>query len=184
MGRDKARIELDGVPLATRLARLLALLFEEVLIVGGDPPPEAPARRVADPPGPVCALRGLAGALEAARSERVLVLATDLPLVTPELLLALCAWPEAEAVVPRGREGPQPLCALYRREPAARAARARLEVGRLAVQGLLDDLEVAWLEPVDLAPLDPEGRALVNLNSPEDLARLVGPGAPPSGAAP
>jgi molybdopterin-guanine dinucleotide biosynthesis protein A len=171
MGRDKARIALAGAPFATRLATLLSSLVEDVVLVGGDPPDDAPGRRVADPEGPASALRGLVGALGAARSERVIVLATDLPLMTPELLLALVAFPEADAVVPCPREGPQPLCALYRREPAWKAAKARLEAGKLAVRGVLEDLEVHRLDAADLEVLDPEGRALWNVNTADDLER-------------
>jgi len=175
MGRDKAHVELDGVPVATRLSHLLADLFEDVLIVGGDPPASARGRRVADPEGPQCALRGIAGALAAAECERVLVLATDLPLMTPDLLLALVAWPEADAVVPRGADGRHPLCALYRREPVLRAANERLADGRLQLRGLLDAVDSAYLEAADLAHVDPDGAALTNVNTPEDLARVSRP---------
>ncbi len=171
MGSDKAQRRLGGVALATRIAALLADLFEDVLLVGGDPPAEAPGRRVPDPEGPACGLRGLVAALSHARAERVLVLATDLPLVTPELLLGLVAWPEADAVVPRPREGSQPLCALYRREAVLPVARARLATGALELRGLLGALATSWLEPADLAPLDPRGIALRNLNTPADLER-------------
>jgi molybdopterin-guanine dinucleotide biosynthesis protein A len=171
MGSDKAHLPVGGVACATRIARLLAGLFEEVLLVGGDPPRDAPGRRVPDAPGPRCALRGAVAALEAARGERVLLVATDLPLLTPDLVLALVAWPEADAVVPRSADGPHPLCALYRREPALAAARPRLAAGRLKLQDWLDGLDTAWLEPADLARVDPEGTALTNVNTPEELAR-------------
>ena len=171
MGRDKAHVELDGVPAATRLSQLLGDLFEDVLIVGGDPPASARGRRVADAEGPQCALRGIASALAAAEAERVLVLATDLPLVTPDLLLALVAWPEADAVVPRAADGRHPLCALYRREPVLRVANERLAAGRLQLRGLLDAVDSAYLEAADLACVDPDGAALTNVNTPEDLER-------------
>ena len=125
MGRDKASLTVGGVAAATRIARVLAELFEDVLLVGGDPPSSAPGRRVPDPPGPACPLRGIVAALAAASAERVLVVATDLPLVTPALLLAMVAWPRAEVVVPRPGGVAQPLCALYEREVARRAALAR-----------------------------------------------------------
>ena len=38
MGRDKARVTIDGVAAATRIARILGALFEDVMLVGGDPP--------------------------------------------------------------------------------------------------------------------------------------------------
>jgi molybdopterin-guanine dinucleotide biosynthesis protein A len=173
MGADKALLSVAGVAAATHLARLLAQLFAEVLLVGGTPPAEAPGRRVPDVPGPPCALRGLVSALAAAREPRVLVLATDLMAVTPDLLLGLVAFPEADAVVPRAGGFAQPLCALYRREPALSAARACLAEGRLALAALFDRFEPRWLEGEDLAALDPEGGALANVNTPEDYARLA-----------
>jgi len=177
MGRDKARVELDGVPAATRISQLLAELFEDVLIVGGNPPASARGRRVADVEGPQCALRGVASALAAAERERVLVLATDLPFVTPDLLLALVAWPEADAVVPRSAGGRHPLCALYRREPVLRVANERLAGGQLQLQGLLDAVDSVHLDAADLAQVDPGGAALTNINTPEDLARARSAGA-------
>ena len=173
MGRDKAHLAVGGVPGATRAARLLATLFEEVLLVGGSPPEDAPGRRVSDGDGPACALRGLVAALAAASAPRVLVVATDLPLLTPDLLLALVAWPEADAVVPQTSHGPQPLCALYARDAVLPAARARLASGELALHGLLAAVATSQLGPADLARLDPPGSALFNLNTPEDLAGLL-----------
>ena len=171
MGRDKAGLELEGTPAAVRLARLVDALFGEVLLVGGAPAPGAPGRAVADPPGEPCSLRGLVGALGAARAPRVLVLATDLPLATPDLLLALVAFPEADVVAPRTAAGLEPLCALYRREAALPVARARLARGALSLQGLLGELSLATLADADLAAVDPDGSALLNVNTPEDLAR-------------
>jgi molybdopterin-guanine dinucleotide biosynthesis protein A len=126
---------------------------------------------VSDPPGPRCALRGLVGALVAARGERVLVLATDLPLLTPDLVLGLIAQPPADAVVPRNGDGSHPLCAVYRREPALAAARAHLAQERLALRPLLDALETRFVEGRDLRALDPDGTALLNVNDESDLAR-------------
>ena len=172
MGRDKAHLAVGGVAGATRAARLLGSLFEEVLLVGGSPPADAPGRRVPDGDGPACALRGLVAALAAAAAPRVLVVATDLPLLPPDLLLALVAWPEADAVVPRTSRGPQPLCALYARDAVLSVARARLVAGELALHRLLAGVRTAYLEPADLARLDPQGTALFNLNTPDDLAAL------------
>jgi molybdopterin-guanine dinucleotide biosynthesis protein A len=173
MGRDKAQLPVGEEPAGTRLAKLLAGLFDEVLLVGGAPPAGAPGRRVADLAGPRCALLGVASALAAAREERVLVLATDLMAMTPDLLLGLVAAPEADAVVPRAGGFAQPLCALYRRDPALAAARACLARERLALGALLDRLHVRWLDGEDLAALDPGGGALVNVNTPDDYARVA-----------
>ena len=173
MGSDKAALAIGGVASATRVARCLALLCEDVVLVGGDPPADAPGRRAPDGDGPRSALRGLVAALEATRAERVLVVATDLPFVTPDLLLALIAWPEADAVVPRTADGIHPLCAVYRRERTLAAARTNLAAERLALSALLGALATSYLEGDDLRAVDPDGMALLNLNTPEDLARAT-----------
>jgi molybdopterin-guanine dinucleotide biosynthesis protein A len=100
----------------------------------------------------------------------VLVVATDLPLLSPDLLLALVAMPEADAVVPRTPDGAHPLCALYARDAVLPVARANLASGRLALSAVLDAVHTAWLEGRELILVDPDGSALLNANRPEDLA--------------
>jgi len=173
MGRDKANLEYGSEPAAAQTARLLSRLFQEVWIVGGDPPAGAPGRRVADVDGPQCALRGLVSALMAASGDRVLVIATDLPFITADLLLALVAWPEADAVVPRADGRLHPLCAIYRRVPVLAASRSRLAGGQLALGGLLAALDVHTMEESDVRAVDPDGVALTNVNTPEELARAL-----------
>jgi molybdopterin-guanine dinucleotide biosynthesis protein A len=173
MGSDKAHLPVAGEAAGTRLAKRLAATFADVLLVGGDPPADAPGRRVPDLDGPRSAMRGIASSLAAAREERVLVLATDLMAMTPDVLLGLTAYPEAEAVVPRAAGFAQPLCALYRRAPALVAARDCLAREKLALMALLDRLAVRWLEGDDLAALDPDGAAFANVNTPGDYARVA-----------
>jgi molybdopterin-guanine dinucleotide biosynthesis protein A len=172
MGEDKGRRLFAGVAAATRASRLLATLCEDVLLVGGDPPADAVGRRIADGEGPGCALRGLFAALAGARAERVLVVASDLPLLAPELLLGLVAWPDADVVLPRRAGRVEPLCALWRRERALARGRAQLAAGRLALHELVAALDARFVEGDDLRAFDPEGRALANANTPEEWARL------------
>jgi len=172
MGRDKAHLPVAGVAAATRIGRLLAGLFDDVILVGGDAPADAPGRRVSDVDGPVCALRGLVSALDAARTPRLLVVATDLPLLSVDLLLALVAFPEADAVVPRSTDGVHPLCALYARDTVLPTARAHLRAGRLKLRDLLDAIDTIDIAPADLRLLDSASRALTNVNTPADLTTL------------
>jgi len=175
MGRDKAHLDWQGESWSTRAARRLADLFEETLLVGGSPASEAEGRRVSDPPGPSCALRGVVGALEAATAERVVVVATDLPLLSEELLLALTAWPERDVVVPCDEEGDHPLCAIYRRDACLPVARAHLEAGRLSLRELLDALDTDRVSLTRLGLGDLGSAPLTNINTPEDLASLEAP---------
>ena len=172
MGSDKAQRPFGGVAAATRTSRLLATLFEDVMLVGGEAPADAIGRRIEDVAGPRCALRGIVAALEASRAERVLIVATDLPLLTPALLLALVAWPLAEVVLPRRDGHIEPLCALWSRERAAAGARAQLAAGRLALHEVVAQLDVRYLEGADLHTADPDSTALANANTPETWSQL------------
>lgn len=172
MGRDKAHLEWRGETFSTRAARLLAGLFSETLLVGGDPEQVALGRRVSDPSGPRCALRGLVGALDAATSPRVLIVATDLPLLSEDLLLALTAWPESDIVVPADAQGDHPLCAIYRREVCLPVARANLESDRLSLRELLDDVDSDHVSLEDLGFADLGSAPLTNINTPDQLALL------------
>jgi molybdopterin-guanine dinucleotide biosynthesis protein A len=176
-GPNKALIEVDGVALATRTARLLWLLCEDVLVVGAEPPPGAPGRAVADPgdsEAPRCALRGLVAALGAATADRVLVVATDMPNLSLDLLLALIAWPEHDSVVVRDAQGQlHPLCGIHRRAPVLEVARAKLDAGDYALRGVLDAVDCDVLCGADLAAVDPTGRALTNVNTPEELSAAL-----------
>ena len=107
------------------------------------------------------------------RAPDLLVLATDLMAMTPDVLLGLTAFPEADAVVPRAGGFSQPLCALYRRSAALAAAQHGLMHETLALKAMLDRLDVRWLEGDDLSALDPYGSALANVNTPEDYARVA-----------
>jgi molybdopterin-guanine dinucleotide biosynthesis protein A len=147
-------------PAVAALAGRLARLFEDVMLVGGAPAAGLPGRHVPDVDGPACALRGVVSALAAARAERVLVVAADLPDLASELLLALVAWPEADLVWPRTRAGLQPVCGLYRREPVLEVARRQLAEGRLALHELAAKLACAELAVADLAAAGLETGAL------------------------
>jgi len=171
MGRDKARLDLDGQPLLARqiaLARSLGPV--EILIsarretdyrdfhcpVVPDRVPEA---------GP---LAGIAAALEAARAPLGLVLAVDLPHLTRtvlERLLAACA--PGRGVVPRLPAGPEPLAAVYPRA-AAPLAQEALAARRLAARDFATACAQAGrVQFLDLPPeLAPQ---FANWNTPRDI---------------
>ena len=91
-------------------------------------------------------LPALVGAFEALERPWVLVLAADLPALTPEVPRRLLAQraPGIEAVVPRHSEGIEPLCALYERSAALRAAAA--SSANEGPRALLERMRVAYVE--------------------------------------
>lgn len=184
LGTDKAFVEIAGETLASRAARVVeeALDPKRITFVTSD---EAQFNAelvfalgrpvVADIKPGFGAWSGLNTALGYALSDRILVLACDLPFVSVELLrlLAAVAAEDNDAVVPRQSDGRiQPLCALYRVKP------------------MRDNLNLILTAPVSVPPLhtifaDPKTRIVdfdeyggfpnadklfLNVNNATDLA--------------
>jgi molybdopterin-guanine dinucleotide biosynthesis protein A len=175
MGRDKASIVIDartGETLARRLGRLLAEVADAVLEVG--PGWSGLERAEADlGEGP---LTGIAAGWESLRSgapgtsapfEHVIVLATDLPAVTPGLLAWLATRPEAGSVVPVVGGRTQPLCARWCGADLERAVEIVHGGGR-AVSTALGP-ETAYLGESEWGAVASEGD-FRDADRPEDLA--------------
>jgi molybdopterin-guanine dinucleotide biosynthesis protein A len=171
MGRDKARLELGGVPLILRTARLVESVAGAPAIVGN---PDAyrvlGLRAIADDWPGAGPLGGIATALRAAATPWSLIVATDLPYLTREWLEYLVARglaSQADAVVPMGGRGSEPLCAMYHRraEPGIRNV---LERGTRKVTDGLLAIRVETIAPAEWKGFDSEGLLFKNMNSPED----------------
>jgi len=144
-GRDKALVELGGLPMLGRMIALLRSVTKNVKVVGA---PEKYAQfereMVSDGwpgDGP---LGGIITALEDAarddaQGEWNLIVSCDMPFLTSEWLGFLCeraAKSRAQVLVPHSAHGPEPLCACYRTD-AAGALRTAFESGvRKVTQGL------------------------------------------------
>ena len=167
MGRDKALLEIDGRPLALRVADQIARVCGPVTLVGD---PERYAQLglpvVADEFAGAGPLSGIETALRCAASDWNLVVACDMPALDTTLLESLFGGTsddEADCTLPQYGDGQvEPLCAVYHRRCHA-AIRAALESG---IRKVTDALR----EPVRLRYLRAPSRApFANLNTPEEL---------------
>ena len=170
MGQDKALLEVDGKPLLLHAIEKLKPHVRELLVIG-EPrryghiwpdvlPDEIPGL------GP---LGGMVTAMSAARHDRLLVLAVDVPGVNAKLLERLTReMPEnADALVPRHEGSLEPLVAAYHRRCAG-AFMDHITRSQLSMHGALADVRAAYL---DINPGEdgwPED-LFKNLNSPDDL---------------
>lgn len=177
MGRDKALLPWAGTTLLDHALARLRTVCREVAILSGPEPryPDRGVREVLDQVPGCGPLAALQAALAAAGGAPVLLLAVDLPLVPVPLLQALARRvAEADAVVPVSDDGPQPLCAAYGarcRGPVERALRE----GRRKMTAFWDEVHVAHLQGVDLAPFGPAGAVFRNTNTPADYADIIDP---------
>ncbi len=173
MGRDKALLEIGGVPLWRRQRAVLADAGAERIFLSaradqpwvGDAAAEF-AGVAADPVAGAGPLAGIVAALEASKTPRLAVLAIDLPAMEARWFRALAAQcPAGAGAVGRRGDFFEPLAAIYPREllPAARAA---LAGGELSLQRLLAAAERGGLmRVVEIAPAD--AGLFANWNAPE-----------------
>jgi molybdopterin-guanine dinucleotide biosynthesis protein A len=181
MGRDKALLELDGVPLVVRTARLVTSVAGSATVIGDSAAYRSLGlRTIADDWPGAGPLGGIATALRSSRALWSLVVACDLPYLTGpwlEYAVARCLASHAEAVIPKNASGTQPLCAVYHRR-AEGSIRNALALGNRKVRDALDNLRVEIIEPGEWKAFDSEGYLFKNMNSPADYeearARLNG----------
>lgn len=154
-GGDKPGALVGGVPMIARVAAAVADAAR-VVVVGPERPGLDAVFVREDPPGggPVPALRA---GLALVESPRLVLLAADLPLLTPRIVAALLAHPEAVLVDGEGAD--QWLTGAWRTD-VLRAALSRYE-GR-SLRGVLGPLD-----PVRV----PGGDDWTDCDTPEDLAR-------------
>jgi molybdopterin-guanine dinucleotide biosynthesis protein A len=179
MGKAKALLEFGGEPLIIRIARMIEPLVSSVIAVGPSDRYAVLGLQVIEDqqfgivnersksPGP---LAGIASALSASRTDWNLILACDLPYLSREWvawLLARTNVSSAQIIMPRTEGGPEPLAAVYRRE-CAEPIIAALRRGIRKVTDALAQLRTEFATEREWHQIDPDGRVLRNMNSPQD----------------
>ena len=177
MGRDKALLELEGVALLVRTARVVESVAGPPTVVGNPESYRSLGLRVIGDDWPGAGpLGGIATALRVATAPWSLVVACDLPFLTRswlDYLISRALASEEDAVLPMNVRGAEPLCAMYHKrcEPAIRAA---LEHGSRKITEGLEDLRVEYVEPSEWKVFDSGGLLFKNMNSPEDYEEARG----------
>jgi molybdopterin-guanine dinucleotide biosynthesis protein A len=171
MGRDKALLELDGVPLLVRTARLVESVVGPPTVVGNPEAYQSLGLRVIGDDWPSAGpLGGIVTALRASSAPWNLVVACDLPYLTRpwlDYLISRALASEADAVLPMNARGAEPLCAMYHKrcEPGLRAA---LKRGTRKITEGLEGVRAEYIEPSEWKVFDSGGLLFKNMNSPED----------------
>jgi len=174
MGQDKAWIELDGEPLITRVATVLARVADEVFIVANEPRYASLGLRVVKDGYPEGgALGGIATGVGAAAYDTVLVAACDMPFLSADVWRVLLGHAgDADIVIPRIGGEYETLHAIYTKACVPHMARALAE-NRLRVIAFFDQVRVHAIEEPELRAVDPTLRAFTNVNTPEELASAL-----------
>lgn len=168
MGRDKALLPFAGSTLAEFVARTVASVTGQVVLVG-EPDryhdlgyPVISDRYPGEGP-----LGGILAALNHTQSDWNLMVACDMPGISGEFLSRILEAAEKstdDALLPLGPSGrPEPLCAAYHRR-ALKALESVFASGERKITRALQAVRAARLVIPELAPFQ-------NVNTPEDWAR-------------
>lgn len=183
LGTDKRLVVAggDGTPLLARTADVLRGLVDDLqVVVAREEDRELAARLVAGATvtldarpdaGPAA---GLEAALTHARHDLVVVLATDHPRLSTDvlgLLVASARSSDAGAVALEGPRGVEPFLAVYRRDVLPQVS-ALLDAGERRMQAVVAALGVELVSADRWRALDPDGATLADVDVPEDLDRL------------
>ncbi len=175
MGCDKALLEIAGVPLLVRTARLVEPLVNGVTVVGS---PERYAalglRIIPDHWAGIGPLGGLGTALRASTATWSLVVGCDLPYLTATWLdwfIARALATQADALLPQTVHGVEPLCAMYRATCAPVVA-AAIEAGVRKVTDGLRGLGVQRVPEEEWKEIESGDVLFKNMNTPEDYAEV------------
>lgn len=176
MGRDKALLPYGGRRMAEAVSATMASHFRHTAVVTNDPTSYAflPFPMIPDAIPGFGALSGIHAALVAASTERVFVVACDMPLLSSTLIQFLCELdPSALAVIPEGERGPEPLCAVYSKS-AIPSIEAALAGGGGRIVDVLKAAGARFVPKADVAAVDPSLDSFRNANTPEEYEALPG----------
>ena len=175
MGQDKALIDYQGRPIIAHVIQTLRELSDDLIVVSNRLEDYAAfgARVVPDYDPPCGPLGGIAAGLSAAQRDLSIVVACDMPFLNGRLLQALIDRAgEADAVVMQAGDQFEPLHAIYRRV-CLEAIQRRLANGDWRVISFFDDVRLRGVPEADWRAIDPDGRSISNLNTPDDLKLIT-----------
>ena len=170
-GADKGALDVGGLRILDRQLEVLRRVASTVFVVGAES--EAwrarGLRAVPDEIPGAGSLGGIYSAIVQSPGDRTLVVACDMPFLSADLFERM-AGTDADLVIPRSRNGLEPLCAIYSKACAA-DIRGRILRGELQASTLPQHVRIAEMGPDVLAAYDPGGLLFVNVNTPHDYER-------------
>jgi molybdenum cofactor guanylyltransferase len=171
-GVDKRELVIGGQTIFARQCEVLAPLVAEIIVSS---PHEVPGyRSVRDAVAGAGPLAGIAAGLAAASTPWLFVIAGDMPFLPTALIEIMldATRDDLDAVGVRVAGLPEPLVSVVHVRVRT-AVERRVAHGRYKASGLLTDegLRVHWIDEAELRAIDPELRALFNINEPADLTR-------------
>jgi molybdenum cofactor guanylyltransferase len=175
MGQDKAFLKVGGIPIFERVLAVFRENFERIVLVGDREERFAGYGLPVLPDiYPGSSLGGLYTGLYHAETEYVFVSTCDLPFPNAEVLHYLSSLRNGfDAVVLTTDKGYEPLFAVYSKNCLG-PIKALLESGDCCAYAYYSQIRVRYVPYEELAHLDRDGTAFLNVNTPEQFAKIGG----------
>jgi molybdopterin-guanine dinucleotide biosynthesis protein A len=174
MGKDKALLSLEGLPLIQHVINVLEKVCDDILII---------AQKNHDfhflgktvlhdiEPG-FGALMGLYTGLKMAATSRVLAVGCDMPLIKAPVLLHLISCShDVDVVVPRINGYFEPLLAVYSKG-CLKHIEDMISRSEKCIYDFYPRVRVREVQESELKALDPELKSFINLNTPRQLDEI------------
>ncbi|OPY17168.1 MAG: putative molybdenum cofactor guanylyltransferase [Syntrophus sp. PtaB.Bin075] len=175
MGLNKAFLEINGERLIDRTVKLFRQLFSEVILVTNEPllyldQDIALVTDIYKGKGP---MGGLYSGLFYASFDHAFLCACDIPYLNVEFIRYMAGKAsEYDVVVPETADGFHPLHAIYSRRclPSIKSLLIR---DRLKMTGCFKGMRVLYIPESVIRSFDPECRMFLNINTEQDLQRVL-----------
>ena len=175
LGREKAKVELDGASLLERAIKRLAPLSNEVVIVKAPkqilPPLNIPDQQlvivtdVLPEKGP---LIGIYSGLKASRASKSFVVACDMPFVNLDIARYLISKSAGyEITIPASDGYIEPLHAVYSKD-CLEKAKSMIESGIFNISYLVNNSKVKHVNKSEMDHLDTNRLTYFNINTADD----------------
>jgi molybdenum cofactor guanylyltransferase len=174
MGKNKAFIEIGGIPIIERIHAIFSSLFQEVLIITDEKElfGHLKATIHSDLIPNQGAVAGLYTGLLLASSPYSFCVACDMPFLKKPLIEYLTGQIDGyEAIVPRTKDGLQPLHAIYSKSCLG-AIQTIMERKNPKIIDFYPWVKVRFVEEEEFRLLDPTNESFININTPEDLSLI------------
>ena len=174
-GSNKALALHQGAALIQGIARKLAGLFPETLLVTNTPEDYGFLGwpMVADHYHNCGPLAGIHAALRTVSQPRAFICGCDMPLINPELIRFLCELDgDHDMALPWLAEGPEPLYAVYSKNGLA-VIEAHLAQKQCKIGTLYEKLRIRKVTAEEILQILPDFTTFQNINHQHDLVRLA-----------
>jgi molybdopterin-guanine dinucleotide biosynthesis protein A len=175
-------MDIDGKPLITYVIKSLENIVDDIIIsvrdkaqgklLGSVLPEYTFAYDSYENTGP---LAGILDGLALCRNEFCFIAACDMPFINENVVKMLFRRSENhDAAIPCWEDGfIEPLHAVYRCKPMIFETKKAIETGKTIILAPIYKLKVDFVEIDDIRKIDPDLRTFININTPEDMNRIV-----------